>query len=499
MYEERRETISIKDIIIQGVLIIFVIILLFGIFSKNGFIRKIFKKKETKPEITMIEVSSYDLDNLAIKYDRMFADNLYRMKQTALNYYNNERLPKETDASDKMTLNEMYEKHLISSLKNKDGKECDGEKSYVLITKEDKGYKLKVNLSCNDIEDYVVVDLDNYEYCEKDSICEKQKDSSNLNNSKDKDNNKDKESNKDKDSNKDKENNKDKDDKDKIYLCEYSKDIGGFYGNYGKWSKWSTEKVTSNYFTYVETKKKKEIVGYTEDKQIVGTKTEKYVKDVKEEKYVVKTVNEKKIVGYKDEKVITDYKNEKIIIDYTTEKVKVGTTTKTYYKKVPSRTMNVYQKTDSGTTVPKDTKEFVYVKTNSKVNNGTTIYTWDVYKIVTVYKAEKVTEEVPVYEEKKVPVYGTKKTPIYETKKVPVYETVKKDVYGVRKVEVYDTREVPEYKEVKVPVYDDVTYYRYKERNYFGGSSDTKWSTCDPKDDKLIEEGFILTGNKKES
>lgn len=45
--------------------------------------------------------------------------------------------------------------------------------------------------------------------------------------------------------------------------------------------------------------------------------------------------------------------------------------------------------------------------------------------------------------------------------------------------------------------YKEVTYYRSKTRQYYGGTSETKWSTCDPVDNVLIEDGFKLTGNKK--
>ena len=63
---------------------------------------------------------------------------------------------------------------------------------------------------------------------------------------------------------------------------------------------------------------------------------------------------------------------------------------------------------------------------------------------------------------------------------------------------MYEQREVAIYDYVKVEKYSDVTYYRYRKREFIGGTTETVWSTCEPVDSKLIEDGFKLTGNKKE-
>ena len=186
-----------------------------------------------------------------------------------------------------------------------------------------------------------------------------------------------------------------------------------------------------------------------------------------------------------------------------TKKVQVGTTTKTTTKKVAAGTTKVYQSSGSGTTVPSNTSEYVYVKTGSTTSQAcsgcttVTTYFWDVYKVTTVYKTEKVTEEVPVY--KTEPVYETKQVPVYSTREVPVYSTRKVPVYATKKTPVYATRQVPVYDEVKEPVYGTVTYYRSRTRTYTGGSVDIKWSTCDPVDKDLISKGYYQTGNVKKA
>lgn len=748
MYEERRDKISIKDIFLQIILIILFVLLLVFLFPSKSYIKKIFSHDVKTGEEKKIEASADDIDRLAVLYNQLFANNIYSMKEAAIGYYTEERLPQVVGDIDKITLEDMYKKHLVLKITDKSGNYCDPQKSYVSITKYENEYQMKVNLSCSDEEDYIIVYLGCYDYCSANSICEKQvsvKSNSNVNydyskisknddkpsnsnptdnsepsnsnptdngepsnsNPNDNDEPKDDDSdNKDEPKDDDKctykeieniilgynsmggnsiestkfcmeceeqsitlptpvregykflgwytgedystrveidsnrsndlkkisftrlpnivfdeencikkvtktailyakweeEHNDDKDkDKDKNRVCEYIKKIGGFWGPYGDWSEWSTTKVEQNDKIFVETDVRREVTGYKEEKKAIGTRKETYIKGYEEqkvitgyntEKYITGYRNEKyikdyieqkvktgykeenKIVGYKTEKVSSTNNNEKVIVGYKqekqktgykyekyikstikqkvkvgTEEVKVGTTTKTTTVQVPAGTTKVYVKTDTGTVVPSNTSTKHYEVVGSKMQQSCsacatkTLYTWKEYKIVTVYKAEKRTEQVPVYKtidkyeekevpiyasrkvdvyttvnvpiygknnsntytEKKVPIYETVKTPVYETKKVPVYSVKKVPVYSVKKtpiystkkVEVYGTKEVTVYENIKVSVYSDVTYYRYRTREYIGGSVETKWSTCDPIDENLIKDGFTLTANKK--
>ena len=104
---------------------------------------------------------------------QIFADNLDRMKEAAIKYYTDERLPKEVGQSDKMTLSDMIGKKIIVALIDKNNKACDVEKSYVKITKADDEYILKVNLKDSEKEDYILVHLGCYTYCNS-YICQKQ-------------------------------------------------------------------------------------------------------------------------------------------------------------------------------------------------------------------------------------------------------------------------------------------------------------------------------------
>ncbi len=105
-------------------------------------------------------------------YDRIFSDNINTMKEVATAYFTTERLPKAEGQTKKLTLGQMLDMKLLLNIKDKNGKMCDEDKSYVEITKMDKEYKMKVNLSCGDEEDYIITYLGCYNYCLND-VCEK--------------------------------------------------------------------------------------------------------------------------------------------------------------------------------------------------------------------------------------------------------------------------------------------------------------------------------------
>lgn len=105
-------------------------------------------------------------------YDRIYQDNLNNMKEAAITYYTTERLPKTEGSSKTMTLGEMLDKKLLLAVKDKNGNMCDTKDSYVKITKDKKEYRMKVNLKCGEEEQYIIVYLGCYSYCDGD-ICEK--------------------------------------------------------------------------------------------------------------------------------------------------------------------------------------------------------------------------------------------------------------------------------------------------------------------------------------
>lgn len=118
------------------------------------------------------ECSSVAFNSLT---SQIFQENLERMKDAAISYYTNDRLPEQVGDKKKMTLGEMIENKLITTLIDKNNKEVNIEKSYVEITKMENEYLLKVNLKDSEKEDYILVHLGCYNYCST-GLCEKQTD-----------------------------------------------------------------------------------------------------------------------------------------------------------------------------------------------------------------------------------------------------------------------------------------------------------------------------------
>ncbi len=103
----------------------------------------------------------------------VFNDNLRNIKEAAISYFTNERLPQEVGDTVKVTLTEMQNKRLLLNVRDASANSCDGNKSYVEVTKEKDEYVMKIMLSCSDLEDYIIVHLGCYDYCDKD-VCEKE-------------------------------------------------------------------------------------------------------------------------------------------------------------------------------------------------------------------------------------------------------------------------------------------------------------------------------------
>ena len=136
--EETNRGFTIKDLLIRLILIIIFIFLLIWLFPMP----------DLKP-----------LNN------QIFADNLDRMKNAAKSYYTVERLPKNINDYEKMTLKEMIKNNLILKLMDSNGNYCSEDDSYVKITKLENEYIIKVYLSCSDQQDYIIEHYGCYDIC----------------------------------------------------------------------------------------------------------------------------------------------------------------------------------------------------------------------------------------------------------------------------------------------------------------------------------------------
>ncbi len=98
-------------------------------------------------------------------YKSVFNNNITTMKEAGISYYTNERLPIKIGESKKLSLQQMHEMKLIIPFVDKNGRSCDENNSYIEITKNEKEYILKVALTCGSENDYIIVNLGCYDYC----------------------------------------------------------------------------------------------------------------------------------------------------------------------------------------------------------------------------------------------------------------------------------------------------------------------------------------------
>ena len=158
--------------------------------------------------------------------ENVFNENLKNIKEAAVSYFTNERLPQTVGETEKITLGSMIDKKLIRTVYDASANTCSIDKSYVEVTKEDNEYVMKINLSCSDMEDYIIVHLGCYDYCDKD-VCEKKEE--------------------------------------KTYEYEYKKVISCVMSDWSQWGNWkTTREKTSNL-------KKEDIKTETSSKEVDET------------------------------------------------------------------------------------------------------------------------------------------------------------------------------------------------------------------------------------
>lgn len=144
MYDEesndRHQTL--KSVFVKIVLVVLLIFVLMMLFPTRGFVTNYVDEKVSE---------TGGVDN--------FNNNLLAMATAGSGYFTASRLPKETGDKVKMTLGEMYENKLLVKFSDSNNRVCDNKKSYIEVTKEDEEYTMKVNLSCTDKEDYIMLHM----------------------------------------------------------------------------------------------------------------------------------------------------------------------------------------------------------------------------------------------------------------------------------------------------------------------------------------------------
>lgn len=452
MYEERRSTFTVRDIIIQLFMVILFILIMIWLFPTKSYLSENFVGKD--------ELQSEISEQLQALYGRLFADNLESMRDAAQGYFTNARLPQKIGDSVTLTLEEMLEKKLVLSFKDSNNETCDVNKSYVKVTKMNDEYQMKVQLSCSDYEDYIIVYMGCYDYCDSE-ICMKEETPVTP-------------------SNPDKPNKPSKptepEDPDpetpvvnKKYKYEYRLDVQNSYSGWGPWSSWSKDRTSVNNLRQVEIEKRLEVTGY---------KTQTYTDYEIEVRYKEQTTQ----VQIGSRPVVSggsvDTKPAQVVSSggggygswvyqgYTTSKYALSSTDTVKYEYVSHKT------TVDCSDVCQNVTTYTYKKYTRSYSGGGTSYSCDAYPGYTLEGSNCVKR--------------TSGSVTYE----PIYETVTTKVPYKVVVEVQKTRQVP--------VKGYVTYYRYRTRKQLTvAGTYYKWSTS-KNDQTLLSQGYYLTGNKKE-
>jgi len=425
--------------------------------------------------VWLVSLSTKGLnDSLNILTDNVMRENITQMKEVGREYFTIERLPQKVGDIEKITLQEMYDKHLLLEIKDKDGKACSANNSYITVEKLGTEYEMKVYLECGKESEYIISILGCTDLCEN-ATCEVTED---------------------------------EDDTKPIVNPTPSKKLeyqyvlktNGYWGNYGAWSSWSKTKVEESDSKQVELKRINEPYTYT----------------VNVTKIVDYDYNTSKSCpsGYtmsSDGK--TCYKN-------TTSETAVPSCPSTYsyngntytlsnqngltcnYKRTASvYTGQTFVKQTNGSYMPSDTSTYHYEKVSVQdvlnCENSCkkeTIYTYNVYKknySTKTYTASKSLTCGTGYTFNSSSNKCVKTTTDYKnatvTKTRPVGTSENATKTGCyKKISIDEIR----------TGYKQVIYYRYRTRTYVEPTTTYKWSSS-KNDKKLLNAGYKLTGKTR--
>lgn len=528
MYEER-ERFSFKDVILQIILVVLFVFLLLWLFPTKGYVDK------------KIDSSLQPL------YNQIFSQNVNSMKEAAISYFTTSRLPKNKGDKVSLTLSEMLDKKLLIPFLDSNSKQCDLTESYVEMTKMDDEYILKVNLSCSDNSDYILVHLGCYSYCET-GLCEKKETVKQTTTT-----------------------TKPvvKPMVTKKYEYEYEKVTNGKWGEWSAWSEWSTAQPTKTDYRNVKSKQDTIVTGTETIK--VGTLTKvndatsltdytcpkgytkngtKCTRNITSTETINATLNYicpdgYKLNGTKCNKTLKDSKVE--TIDATAKKTYscpsgytrsgdecVKKTSVVDYYKRGDYVKTVY----NASYIPKDNANYFYDMFGSDYvydcDNECAfkwVYTYKVYKSEPVYKDKITTKDLTVttnytcpsgYKKDGKKCSKTVTTSTIDTKNATENYTCpsgytkdgKKCNKVVTSVQTINASSNTTYsckvgdlvgkscisyedKYETFNKYSTITYYSYQEREYISGDRKVVWSKSQ-NDKTLINDGYVLTGKSRE-
>ena len=131
MYQENKSTFSWIQLLLKCILVLLIVVLAIKLVSM------IVEKK--------------NVDNTK----EYMKENLNQMMKVADDYFTDDIMPKEIGDSKKVTLEYLIGEKKISELKDKDGKTCDLNQSFIKATKLETEYQIKAYLVCGKETDFI--------------------------------------------------------------------------------------------------------------------------------------------------------------------------------------------------------------------------------------------------------------------------------------------------------------------------------------------------------
>ena len=520
MYEERKESFSVRSLILQILFVVLTVFLLLWLFPTKNYVKDYANDAFT--------------EKLQPLYNQIYNQNITTMKEAAINYFTTDRLPSKVGESVTITLKEMQDKKLVLDLIDSNNKKCDVEKSSVKVEKLDNEYLMTVKLECSDASNYIEVHLGCYDYCKASGVCEK------------------KETPVIKPTNPTK-----PVISEKKYQYEYEKITDGKWGDFGEWSQWSKDTITKTEYRNVETKEvtkktgtlvdvidaKKDVKttytcpkGYTPN----GTKCSKKTTDTKNATanttygdWVSQGKQTFNTVQYSTDTrrvvLVASYIKTDCTSNCTTNKwvyLIMNRSSKTTYtcpkgytpngtkctkelidtKNATASTKTTYSCPDPTYTLDKTKTKCTKKTTDTKNATASTKTTYTCPKGYTPNGTKCIKETsstINATANKKTtyscpdPTYTLDKTKTKCTKKTTDTKNASKTDTVTYSCTAKDYKLNGDKCTKTVATYTKYTYYRYQERKFISGTRDIKWSTSKT-DSTLLKQGYVLTGNKKE-
>ena len=107
-------------------------------------------------------------NSIDVLTDSIFSQNVEKMKEVGKSYFTTERLPEKIGEIKTLSLAKMYEEGLILEIKDKNGNACSAKNSYVSVEKMENEYQMKVYLECGEEKDSIKIIMGCYNYCDTD-------------------------------------------------------------------------------------------------------------------------------------------------------------------------------------------------------------------------------------------------------------------------------------------------------------------------------------------